>query len=141
MHEVIITGLGIVCPLGVGREAVWSAIENGRSGVRTIDRLAEARYPIPIGGEVLDFEPKQYVKPRKSLKVMSRETQLGFAAAELAWADAQLDESSVDPEQLGVVVGANLFRSELSDLASAFAASGDHGQFDFDQLPKWACAR
>jgi len=136
VHDVVITGLGIACPLGVGREAVWSAIENGRSGVRTIEHLAEARFPIPIGGEVPDFEPKQYVKPRKSLKVMSRETQLGFTAAELAWTDAQLDESSVDPERLGVVVGANIFRSELPDLTTAFIASCDKGQFDFRQFAK-----
>jgi 3-oxoacyl-(acyl-carrier-protein) synthase len=67
VHEVVITGIGIACPLGVGREAVWSAIERRQSGVRTLPWLEEARFPITIGGEVPEFDPKQYVKPRKSL--------------------------------------------------------------------------
>jgi len=128
-EEVVITGIGIACPLGVGREAVWSAIENRQSGVRVIERLAQANYPMPIGGEVLQLEPKQYVKPRKSLKVMSRETQLGFTAAELAWADAQLDNVPLDPERLGVVVGTNIFRSQLEDLTDLYKAACSEGDF------------
>lgn len=135
MPDVVITGIGIVCPLGVGREAVWSAIENHRSGVRVIDRFAEAKLPIPIGGEVPDFEPKQYVKPRKSLKVMSRETQLGFTAAELAWADAAIEDAKIDPEQLGVVVGTNLFRSPPEDVAASYQATYKEGKFD---IADWA---
>ncbi len=134
MQDVVITGVGIACPLGIGRDAVWAAIENRQSGIRTIDRLVEANFPVSIGGEVTNFEPKQYVKPRKSLKVMCRETQLGFTAAELAWADAELDDAAVDPERLGVVVGANIFRSELDDLIELYQASSHEGEFD---MAKW----
>lgn len=132
MQEVVITGIGIVCPLGVGRDAVWSAIENRRSGVRNIDRLVEANYRSPIGGEVPDFEPKQYVKPRKSLKVMCRETQLGFTAAELAWDDANLADATLDPERLGVVVGANVFRSQLEDMTELYQTATANGDFTLD---------
>lgn len=131
MQEVVITGMGIVCPLGIGSEAVWSAIENRESGVRTVPRLVEAGFPITIGGEVLDFDGKQYVKPRKSLKVMCRETQLAFTAAELAWADARLDEAKIDPERLGVVLGSSVFRSELPELTALYQESNNNGQFDF----------
>lgn len=137
MQEVVLTGIGIACPLGIGREAVWSAIENRQSGVRRIERLAEANYPIPIGGEVLDFEPKQYVKPRKSLKIMSRETHLGFTAAELAWADAKLDDAAIDPERLGVVIGANSLRSQIADLTELYQAVSPDGEFS---LAKWGDA-
>ena len=133
MQEVVLTGVGIACPLGVGRDAVWSAIENRKSGIRTIAKLSEANFTIPIGGEVPDFEPKQYVKPRKSLKVMCRETQIGFTAAELAWADARLDDAAINPERLGVVVGANVFRSQLEDLTELYQASSTKGDFAFDQ--------
>ena len=75
--------MGVISPLGVGSDATWQAIQNGHSGVRTVPEWVEANWPIPICGDVVDFEPKQYVKPRKSLKVMSRETQLGFSAAML----------------------------------------------------------
>ncbi len=137
MQEVVITGLGIVCPLGIGRESVWSAIESRTSGVRTIPRLAEAGFPITFGGEVPDFDGKQYVQPRKSLKVMCRETQLAFTAAELAWADAKLNEATVDPERLGVVLGANVFRSEMDELVALYRATATAGEFDFG---KWEAA-
>lgn len=137
MQEVVITGMGIVCPLGIGREAVWSAIESRTSGVRTLPRLAEAGFPIAFGGEVPEFDGKQYVQPRKSLKVMCRETQLAFTAAELAWADANLPEAKSDPERLGVVLGANVFRSELDELVALYRATGDNGEFDFG---RWEAA-
>ncbi len=132
LQDVVLTGIGIACPLGIGRDAVWSAIENRHSGVRTIPRLVAANYPTPIGGEVPDFEPKQYVKPRKSLKVMCRETQLGFTAAELAWADAKLDDATVDSERLGVVIGTSVFRSELSDMTELYKKATADGDFTLD---------
>ncbi len=132
LQDVVLTGIGIACPLGIGRDAVWSAIENRHSGIRTIPRLVEANYPTPIGGEVPDFEPKQYVKPRKSLKVMCRETQLGFTAAELAWADAKLDDATVDSERLGVVVGTSVFRSELNDMTELYKKATAGGEFTLD---------
>lgn len=131
LQDVVITGIGIACPLGVGREKVWSAIENRQSGVIAIPHLVEAGYEVPIGGMVPDFEPKQYVKPRKSLKVMCRETQLGFTAAELAWEDAQLGEAQIDPERIGVVMGASVFRSELPDLYGTYQATTENQKFDF----------
>src|SRR5688500_2539478 len=115
--------MGIVCPIGVGPDAVWASIERGRSGVRVVPELAAAGAPIPIAGDVADFDPKQWVKPRKSLKVMSRETQLGFAAAEMAWANAQLENAGVDPERLGVTCGSNMFCPEVPELAAACHAS------------------
>jgi 3-oxoacyl-[acyl-carrier-protein] synthase II len=137
VQEVVITGLGIVCPLGIGRDAVWDAIESQTSGIRTINRLTEAGFPITMGGEVPNFDGKQYVQPRKSLKVMCRETQQAFTAAELAWADAGLAEATIDPERLGVVLGANIFRSEMEELIALYRATSTDGEFDFG---KWAAA-
>jgi 3-oxoacyl-[acyl-carrier-protein] synthase II len=97
--------------------------------------LATAAFPIPIGGTVENFDPKEFVKPRKALKVMSRESQLGFAAAEMAWAQAQLDGAGVDPDRLGVTVGSNMFCPELPELEPAYRAmdSGKTGKFDYSQ--------
>ena len=132
MQDVVITGIGIACPLGVGRAAVWSAIENGQSGVSSLAHLVEAGYEVPMGGIVRDFEPKQYVKPRKSLKVMCRETQLGFAAAELAWEEAALDDANLDPERVGVVLATTVFRSELEDMYGTYQKVSTDGQFSFE---------
>ena len=134
MYEVVISGMGIVCPIGVGAEAVWASIERGRSGVRAVPELALAGAPIPIAGDVADFDPKEWVKPRKSLKVMSRETQLGFAAAEMAWTGAKLENAGVEPERLGVTCGSNMFCPEVPELAAACHASdAGGGKFDFSR--------
>jgi 3-oxoacyl-[acyl-carrier-protein] synthase II len=133
--EVVVTGIGIVCPIGVGPEAIWTAFERGQSGVRTNPDLAAAEHPIPIAGEVLDFDGKEFVKPRKALKVMARETQLGFAAAEMAWAAAGLENARLDPERLGVTCGSNMFCPELPELEPGCrAADAGGGRFDFT---KW----
>lgn len=137
VQEVVITGMGIVCPLGIGREAVWSALESHSSGIRRIERLAEAGFPITFGGEVPGFDGKQYVQPRKSLKVMCRETQQAFTAAELAWADAGLTDATFNPDRLGVVMGANVFRSEMEELVALYRATSTAGEFDFG---KWNAA-
>ena len=108
MPQVVITGMGIVAPIGVGADAAWASIEAGRSGVRAVPEFVEAGFPIYIAGDVAEFDPKEFVKPRKSLKVMSRETQLGFTAAEMAWADAKLDGAKIDPDRLGVTLGSNM---------------------------------
>jgi 3-oxoacyl-[acyl-carrier-protein] synthase II len=124
--------MGIACPIGVGADAVWSSIESRKSGVRRVPELVDAGLPICIAGDVADFDPKQYVKPRKSLKVMSRETQLGFTAAELAWADAKLEGAGVDADRLGVTCGSNMFCPEVPELAAACHASdAGGGKFDF----------
>jgi 3-oxoacyl-[acyl-carrier-protein] synthase II len=130
--EVVVTGLGIVCPIGIGADQVWASIEGRRSGVRAVPEMLDAQLPIPIAGDVADFDPKEFVKPRNSLKVMSRETQLGFTASEMAWADAGLEGASIDPDRLGVTSGSNMFCPEMPELAAACHASdsGD-GIFDF----------
>lgn len=124
--------MGIVCPIGVGAEAVWASVESRASGVRAVPEMVAAGAPIPIAGDVANFDPKEFVRPRKSLKVMSRETQLGFAAADMAWAHAQLEGSGVDPERLGVTCGSNMFAPEVPELAAGcHATDAGDGKFDF----------
>jgi 3-oxoacyl-[acyl-carrier-protein] synthase II len=134
VQDVVVTGMGVVCPIGVGVAAVQEALAARRSGVRISPELAAAGFPVPIAGEVVDFDAKQFVKPRKALKVMSRETQLGFAAAEMAWDAARLEGAGVDPERLGVTCGSNMFCPELAEFAAACHACDDgRARFDFSQ--------
>lgn len=119
-REVVITGVGIVSPIGVGREAVWNAIESRQSGVRPIAQLAAAGWIAPFGGEVQDFDPKELIQPRKSIKVMSRDIQIASAAAELAWQDSCLSQATLDPERFGVVGGAGVMYCDLEELRGPF---------------------
>lgn len=132
--EVLLTGLGIVSPIGIGAEQVAKNLEARRSGVVAIDSLKAAGWVAPFGGIVSDFEPKAHVKPRKSLKIMSRETQLAFAAGEQAWANAKLDQSEVDPERVGIIGAAGLQYCPLEELSDPIAVSDDgHGNADLNR--------
>ncbi|MEO0528992.1 MAG: beta-ketoacyl-[acyl-carrier-protein] synthase family protein [Planctomycetota bacterium] len=138
MPDVLITGVGVVSPIGIGVEAVWETLQARRSGIRTIPELAEVGWIAPFGGQVADFEGKKYVQPRKSLKVMAREIQLAFAAGELAWADAGLESAEVDSERVGVVGGAGLLYCGLDELAAPLAESlNEQGEVD---LIEWGAS-
>jgi hypothetical protein len=81
--DVVITGLGIVSPIGIGREAVWESLREKKTGVSFRPQWSES--PLRFAATVdATFDPRQYIKPRKSLKVMCREIQLGVAAAGIA---------------------------------------------------------
>lgn len=134
MDDVLITGIGIVSPIGIGRDAVRKSLRSGKSGVTAIDEYAKAGWLAPYGGQVTGFDPKQYVKPRKSLKVMAREIHMAFAAAELAADDAGVAEGAVDPDRLGVVLGAGTMYCDLSELTDAYQTCISNGKFDFE---KW----
>jgi 3-oxoacyl-[acyl-carrier-protein] synthase II len=135
MREVVITGLGIVSPIGVGREQVWESLVARRSGVRPIAQLADAGWIAPWGGEILDFEPKEYIQPRKSLKVMCRDIQLASAAAEMAWQDARLEEATLDHDRFGVIGAAGLMYCDLDELREPFQAWIDQEDFN---IRRWS---
>jgi 3-oxoacyl-[acyl-carrier-protein] synthase II len=134
-REVVITGLGIVSPIGVGREAVWGAIESRTSGVRTLEHLKSAGWLAPFGGDVAGFDPKELIQPRKSIKVISRDIQLASAAAELAWQDACLSQSTIDPDRFGVVGAAGVMYCELEELRVPFIEWLKQEDFD---IHRWS---
>ena len=133
MTDVVITGMGIVSPLGVGRDDVWQAIDERRSGVVRLEHLAASTYPSPIGALVANFEPKQYIRPRKSLKVMGPDIRFAVAAAELAWQDAGLAEASLNPDRIGVVCGAGMICLDPHELAPVYQACMPNGSFVYDR--------
>jgi 3-oxoacyl-[acyl-carrier-protein] synthase II len=137
-REVVITGLGVVSPIGVGRENVWDAIACRRSGVRPLPHLASSGWPAPFGGEVTGFEPKELIQPRKSIKVMCREIQLASAAAEMAWQDAGLAEAALDPERFGVIGAAGIMYCDLEELRIPFLEWLKQEDFDIHRWSRQA---
>ncbi len=136
----MITGVGVVSPIGIGNEPFWESLREGRSGVRRFDVFDGSETPSPMGASVDDFDPKKYVRPRKSLKMMSRDIQLGVSAAELACRQAMLDTNPTEPERLGIVFGADMIACRIDELHEAFAACMDNGGFDFNLWGKEAMA-
>jgi len=130
-RDIVITGVGVVSPIGIGSDAFWSSLAAGTSGIRPIDLFDSSGLRTPYGGQIPNFDPKVYVRPRKSLKVMSRDIQLGFAAADLAMGDASLSSGGVEPERFGVVFGADMIYADIEDLELTYRRAFHGGQFDF----------
>lgn len=130
-RDIVITGLGVVSPIGIGADPVWESLAAGASGVRLIDLFDASSLRVRFGGQIPDFDPRLYVRPRKSLKVMSREIQMGFAAADLAMADAGLVAGGFAPERCGVVFGGDMIYADLEDLERAYRRSIADGHFSF----------
>ena len=129
--QVVITGIGAACPIGIGSQAVTQALEAGQSGVRRLSVFDSAEFPVRIGAEVVDFDAKQYVTPRKSLKVMSRGIQLAFAAVQFARTEAAIAGSGISPDRFGVVFGADMIQVEPDELINAFRTCMADERFDF----------
>jgi len=108
---VVITGLGLITPLGNSPASLWESLVEGRSGIKPLRILPQHALPVDYGAEasfsgaIEEFGPldKQMARTiKKGLKVMCREIQMGVAAAQLALADAQLQTEQRDPERTGV---------------------------------------
>ncbi len=104
-RRVVITGLGVISPVGTGHRSFWDGLLAARSGVRPISRFDASNYPTRFAADVPDFDPAAYLD-RKDVRHMDRYTQLGVAAAQLAWDDAEL--RSPDPWRSGVSMGTGI---------------------------------
>jgi 3-oxoacyl-[acyl-carrier-protein] synthase II len=119
MRRVVVTGIGVVAPNGIGKEQFWSNCVKGRSGVGPIRSFDASQHPTKIAAEVIGFNVEPYLKngQRKSLKVMSRAMQFAVGAAGLAIADSDLSLDRVKPERVGVVMGTGIVPVDLEELA------------------------
>jgi len=104
---VVVTGIGLVTPCGIGTDNVWNNILSGKSGIGPITRFNTDRFDTKFAGEVKDFNPEDYIQP-KEVKKMDLFIHYALAAAHIAVKDAGLDMGKEDPERVGVVVGTGL---------------------------------
>jgi 3-oxoacyl-[acyl-carrier-protein] synthase II len=104
---VVITGIGLVTPLGLTLEENWQALMEGRSGIDDIQRFDASALPTRFGGEVRDFDPTQYMDA-KEVRHYDRYTHFAVAAADMALADAGLRADDLPKEKTGIVVGSGM---------------------------------
>ena len=100
-RKVVVTGIGPVTPVGIGRQAFWEALTAGRSGLGEVTLFDAADFPVRIAGEVKDFEAGDWMD-RKAARRTDRVVHLAVAAGRLAWEDA--GSPQVDPQRAAVVV-------------------------------------
>ena len=106
-RRVVVTGLGLVSPVGIGVDESWSALVAGKSGVGPITLFDASTFPTRIAGEVTGFDPTKFMD-RKEARRNDRFIQFALAAADMAMKDSGLDMSKEDPERVGAIVGAGI---------------------------------
>jgi 3-oxoacyl-[acyl-carrier-protein] synthase II len=105
-RRVVITGIGVVNPAGIGLEAFWKTVSPGISSIRKITRFDPQGFPVQIAGEIVDFRPQDFI-PRRFVVKTDRFTHYTFAATEMALHDARLDLAQQDPYHIGIFFGNN----------------------------------
>ena len=142
VRRVVITGIGVICPIGIGSAAFWANLLGGQIGVRRISAFDPSGFPSQIAGEVPpykigDYVPKSY---RKATKVMARDIELAVIAADDAFKDAGLKSKAYtetpdfDGKRFGCNIGAGLISVDLNELTSALHTARNGDQLD---LKKW----
>ncbi|MEY4393122.1 MAG: beta-ketoacyl-ACP synthase II [Gemmataceae bacterium] len=123
MRRVVVTGVGVLAPNGVGKDAFWKHCVEGVSGVGPIKSFDASSHPVKIAAEVPNFDIEEWVPSihRKSLKIMGRAARFGVAAAGMAMKDSGLESLNINPERLGVIMGSGLVPMDLPDLAPVLA--------------------
>lgn len=106
-RRVVVTGLGIVSPLGNDLASTWDGIVNGRSGIGPITHFDASAFPTRIAGEVKGFDPATWIAP-KDIKKMDPFVHYGVAAALMAIADGGIEIADRDAERIGVAIGAGI---------------------------------
>ncbi len=102
-RRVVITGLGVIAPNGVGKRAFWDALKEGKSGIRRITRFDPTPFPTQFAGEA-DFDPTKFIS-FKQMKRMDRTSHLAVSAAKMAVEDAKLKIQDEDQDRIGVTIG------------------------------------
>lgn len=107
ISRVVVTGMSIISPLGIGLDNFWTNLEAGKSGVGHITRFDTEGYSTRIGAEVNDFNPEDYIA-KKDARRMDRFTQFAMAATKMVVEHSKLDLDSIDKERVGVVLGSGI---------------------------------
>lgn len=106
-RRVVITGIGMISPLGIGNEPTWQGLLEGRSGIGPITKFDATDYACRIAGEVKGFDPEKWIE-KKEIKKSDTFIHYAVAAAQMAVDDSGLDTLKEDPDRLGVIIGSGI---------------------------------
>jgi 3-oxoacyl-[acyl-carrier-protein] synthase II len=106
-RRVVVTGIGMISPLGIGNEATWQGLVEGRSGVGRITKFDTADFPCKIAGEVRGFDPAAWIE-KKEIKKSDTFIHYALAAAQMSVDDARLDMAKEDSDRVGVIIGSGI---------------------------------
>ena len=113
-RRVVITGMGVVAPNGIGIENFWDSLVHGRSGIRKITHFDASSYPCQVAAEISDFDPTDYMDP-KTAKRLAKFAQFALAASKMAIVDSRTDLDLLDPCKVGVIIGTGIGGGECKE--------------------------
>ncbi len=142
MRRVVVTGVGVISPIGIGAKAFWENLLAGKVGVRRIQQFDPSGFPCQVAGEIPEYKIGDYVPKsyRKATKVMARDIELAVIAADDAMKDAGLktkaytETPEIKSERFGCNIGAGLINTELDELTAAMHVAREANKLD---LHKW----
>ncbi len=140
--RVVITGMSMITPVGIGVEKNWQALTEGESGISLITSFNASAFPTQIAAQIKDFKPKEHIKDRKILKMLRRGDDYGLVAAKMAFDDAGLEPDEVDMTKGGIYTGCGKEIGSPERLSEAVRASMnkdgcvDHHKFGIEAMKK-----
>jgi len=136
--RVVVTGLGTVTSLGVGRKALWTNLLAGKSGLTRVSSFDTRDYPVDLGGEIHDFDADTLLKGADASD-LGRASQLGLAAALLALDDAGIDTSAVARENAGIAMGTTSGEPNEIERLDELWVDGKQDRIDPDFVRRYPC--
>lgn len=124
MKRVVITGLGAITPIGIGKENFWNSLIEGKSGIGAITRFDTTDFDTKIGAEVKDFDPSNYID-KKEARRMDRFTQYSVAGAKLALEDGKVELDKLNLDKVGVIIGVGI--GGMETMETEFTKLRDRG--------------
>jgi 3-oxoacyl-[acyl-carrier-protein] synthase II len=122
-HRVVITGLGVVSSIGIGRDAFWDACIKGKSGISEITSFDTGAFKCHRGGEVKNFNPEDFI-PKRRVKFLGRASQMAISSAQMALIDAGLPNKSLPKTKTGVIIGTTIGEKPLEELVQTWTMGG-----------------
>ena len=137
-RDVVITGLGVVSPIGIGHQEFWDSLSTGASGVEVREAFKDTQWPFRIAAPVKEFSGKQYIKPRKAIKIMCSPIQFGCAAAAMAVQHANLETGAVPADRVATVFGTETFFADPTEVADVFQRCTVDKDYQHDRWGEFA---
>lgn len=128
--RVVITGLGIVSSIGIGKDEFWSNLIEAKSGISKIEAFDTTGYPTQYGGEVKDFHPEMFINKRK-VKFLGRASQLSIVAAQLALKETGFDISEGKREKSAILIGTTMAEIQLMEEIDSTWVKDGHDEVKF----------
>ncbi|MFN4226583.1 MAG: beta-ketoacyl-[acyl-carrier-protein] synthase family protein [Candidatus Ratteibacteria bacterium] len=111
--RVVITGIGVISPNGIGKENFWNALKEGKSGIKRITSFDTSDLPVKIAGEVSDFRPEDFIEDKKKIRRMARFSQFAVACAKMLFEDSNIDIKLINRVKTLICLGVSTSAMDL----------------------------